>query len=493
MAFGFTPRHTENIQDNDLNQEQFLVVALEAAKKLEWDISYFSQSGFIAYTNKGFFGWNAEVKIKIENTTAQVTSSSTGSEIMDLGKNKKTALDFVAKFNEVKSTLTKEEIDAKYLGLKPSLDKTEQDLLTLPPPTKGEQIKGFFSIFVPKEGFYVTPLLLDINILIFVLMVASGANILLPENEILLNWGANFRPYTLDGQWFRLITNCFLHIGIIHLLLNMYALLYIGVLLEPLLGKVRFVSAYLLTGVTASLASLWWHELTISAGASGAIFGMYGVFLSLLTTNLIEKNARKALLTSITVFVGYNLVYGMKGGIDNAAHIGGLLGGVIIGYAFIPSLRKADNAQLRYLTIGISFAIVFALSLVALNKIPNDIGIYDTKMKDFVAMESMALEVYELPPNTTNEEFLSEIKDRGIYYWNKNIDLLNSFEKLELPLVIRTRNRLLKEYCELRIKNYEFMYQSVSDKTDGNELYQQKLNDFNQQIEAKIKEIGEAQ
>ena len=138
--------------------------------------------------------------------------------------------------------------------------------------------------------------------------------------------------------------------------MNMYALLYIGVLLEPILGRSRFISAYLLTGLTASITSLWWHDLTISAGASGAIFGMYGVFLAMLTTNVIEEAKRKALLTSIAIFVGYNLIYGLKGGIDNAAHIGGLLGGLVIGYASILSLKKPEcdhtSAESRDISIG---------------------------------------------------------------------------------------------------------------------------------------------
>jgi rhomboid protease GluP len=172
-------------------------------------------------------------------------------------------------------------------------------------------------------------------------MLISGVHILLPENQDLLNWGANFRPMTLEGQWWRLFTACFLHIGILHLLLNMYALLYVGLLLEPYLGKTRFLAAYLISGIAASMTSLWWHDFTISAGASGAIFGMYGVFLALLTTNLLDKSVKKALLTSIAVFVGYNILNGLQpnSGIDNAAHIGGLISGLIIGYAFVPSLR----------------------------------------------------------------------------------------------------------------------------------------------------------
>src|SRR5689334_12007874 len=92
----------------------------------------------------------------------------------------------------------------------------------------------------------------------------------------------------------RMITNVFVHIGILHLLFNMYGLYFVGRFLEPMLGKVRYITAYFCAGVIASLVSLYWHrnENIVSAGASGAIFGMYGVFLALLTTHLIPKSVR---------------------------------------------------------------------------------------------------------------------------------------------------------------------------------------------------------
>lgn len=487
MAVGFTPKHFEDFPLNDLTQQQFIVLANETAMKIGWKVSYLSVNGLIAYTDNGMFSWNAEIKIKVENGVANIQSASTGSEMMDWGKNKKNVAAFFAKFDELKPTFTKEELDAKYQGLGEQLVSQEEDILKLPPATTIEQVKNLFSIFKPTQGYFITPILIDLNILIFILMVISGVNIMQPDSESLLNWGANFRPMTLEGEWWRLITNCFLHIGIIHLLMNMYALLYIGVLLEPHLGRTRFISAYLLTGITASIASLWWHDLTISAGASGAIFGMYGVFLAMLTTNLIEKTARKALLTSIAIFVGYNLVYGLKGGIDNAAHIGGLVGGLVIGYALIPSLKNPDEKKLKFGTLGLLSILILVSSFVVYKKLPNDIGTYDKKIKEFVSMESMALEVYSLPQNTSNERLLYGIKDRGIYYWYENIKLIDSFEDLELPLEIRARNRLLKEYCELRIKSYELLYRAVYEDTDK---YNSQIEEYNHKIEAKIKELG---
>jgi rhomboid protease GluP len=318
-------------------------------------------------------------------------------------------------------------------------------------------------------------------------MIATGVDFMSPTGEQLVTWGANFRPSTLAGEWWRLLTCCFIHIGVLHLLMNMYALLYIGLLLEPRLGSIRFLTAYLVTGIAASTASLWWHPLTVSAGASGAIFGMYGVFLAMLTTNLIEKSTRKALLSSIAIFVGYNLLYGMKGGIDNAAHIGGLVSGLLAGYAFLPSLKNPSSRNLAYLTTA-GFALVMVFGSITFAKsIRNDIGIYDEKIKTFSSRESVALEVYSLPESTPKDSLLYEIKERGIYNWNENIQLLNELEKLELPEAIHDRNKLLIEYCEVRIQSYNLMYNSVK---EGTETDKDSIAFYNKKIEQLISSIS---
>ena len=87
MAVGFTPRHIEDFPLNDLTQEQFLVIANETAKKMHWKVGHISNSGLIAYTDKGIFSRNAEIKIKIENGIANLKSATTGSEMMDWGMN----------------------------------------------------------------------------------------------------------------------------------------------------------------------------------------------------------------------------------------------------------------------------------------------------------------------------------------------------------------------------------------------------------------------
>jgi len=490
MAIGISPKFVQEYTlDNLLENERFLALGIEAAKMLKWDISLVSETGFIAYTKFSMSSWSEQLTFKIDKKTVNIKSECTGSQLMDWGKNKRNVVKLLSIIEELKKTFTDEELQLKVVALRKSYVPKEEDVLSKPPSSSKEQMTSIFSLFIPREGYFVTPILINSNILIYILMVASGVNFFLPDTNSLIKWGANFRPITLERESWRLITCFFLHIGIIHLLLNMYALLFIGLLLEPYLGRARFLAAYILTGLSASVASLWWNDLTISAGASGAIFGMYGVFLAMLTTNLIEKSERKALLTSIAVFVGYNLIYGLKpeSGIDNAAHIGGLVSGLIFGYALIPSLKKPQLENLKYRTIGIFTVLVLCSSFITYNNISNDIGVFQTKMKEFASNESIALEVYKKIEYLPSEKALMFIKEQGIYYWNKELKLLEGLKKLDLPEKIVKQNKLLKEYCELRIKSYELMYKAIS---ENSEQYKDQLVDYNKQISEKIGEIG---
>jgi membrane associated rhomboid family serine protease len=218
-------------------------------------------------------------------------------------------------------------------------------LITRKNKRKKSELIEFFSFFIPKEGFFVSCIIMDLNIFVFFIMVFSGLGFISFNGKDLLEWGANFKPLTTNGEWWRLFTSTFLHGGIMHLAANMYGLLFVSIFLEPRIGKTKFALIYLVSGILASITSLWWHDATVSVGASGAIFGLYGLFLALMFTKVYPKEFSKALLVSILVFVGFNLLYGLTGGIDNAAHIGGLFSGFIIGL-FISPLIKQETEEL---------------------------------------------------------------------------------------------------------------------------------------------------
>jgi rhomboid protease GluP len=470
-----------------MSKTDIISVAYEACKKLGSEIQYLSENGLIAHSNKGMFSWNAELKIKVADQEMTLQSESTGSEMIDWGKNKKNVENFILTFQELRRELSAEQVQNTYNEIKECFTPAEADILILPPPTFKENITNSLALFKPTAGYFVTPVLININIIMFILMVLGGVSFISPSGESLLEWGGNFRPRTLDGEIWRLITCCFVHIGIIHLLFNLYALLYIGVLLEPILGRNKFALAYLLTGVIASTTSLWWHDYTVSAGASGAIFGMYGVFLAMLTTNLIEKTARKELLTSISVFVGYNLLFGLQGSIDNAAHIGGLLSGMIVGYAFYPLMIQTPSRNLKYSVYTSLVAATIAVSFLAYKSISNDIGNFEKKMEEFTLLEERALNLYRMPETSSDERLLSFIKDTGLVCWYKNLDLIKESEQLDIPSEFKLRNHLLKKYCELRIKSYEDIYKAISENTN---VYASQIEESNKEIQSIIDQLN---
>ncbi len=180
----------------------------------------------------------------------------------------------------------------------------------------------------------VTQIIFGLNVAVFVGMLLAGAGLMGGSSRMALDWGANFGPLTLSGQWWRLVTSCFVHFGIMHIGFNMWCLWSLGELAERLYGRVTFAVLYLLCGIGGSLGSIAWHSMpVVSAGASGAIFGIAGAIIaSLKLGNTTNRWMANNILRSLMVFVGFNVVIGAASGItDNACHIGGLLTGLIVG------------------------------------------------------------------------------------------------------------------------------------------------------------------
>ena len=184
MAFGISAKHNEDLPLDNLSQQQFLVLAIEAAKKLGWSLGQISETEFLAYTKFSMSSWSEEVRVTINDTTANLVSRCTGSQLMDWGKNKTNIENFISTFNELKNTYSEEQLAQKFEELKPTLLSKEQ--VTQMAPASTEQVTSFLSIFKPTEGYFITPILININIAVFILMTISGVNFFLPDNESLI-------------------------------------------------------------------------------------------------------------------------------------------------------------------------------------------------------------------------------------------------------------------------------------------------------------------
>ncbi|MBN1316819.1 MAG: rhomboid family intramembrane serine protease [Anaerolineales bacterium] len=217
--------------------------------------------------------------------------------------------------------------------------------------------------------------LLAINIAVWLAMTAAGGS---TDIQVLLKFGAKYGPAILDGEYWRLFTTMFLHIGIMHLAFNGYALYVLGPEVELFFGRIRFLVVYLSAGLISSAASYLFNSAP-AAGASGAIFGMVGALAAYFYRNrkLLGNLGRRRLNQLVMVTV-VNLIIGVTvPNIDNWAHIGGLIGGMLVGWALAPvyhvipagpyaspSVRDRNSLAKSWWIIPLSFILIAVLTLL---------------------------------------------------------------------------------------------------------------------------------
>jgi rhomboid protease GluP len=219
---------------------------------------------------------------------------------------------------------------------------------------------------------FVTVGMIAANVLVFLVMVVCGVPFLSPNGQQVLPWGADFGPLTTSGQWWRLLTACFLHFGIIHLVMNMFCLLQVGVYTERLFGSVRYLLVYLLAGIGGNIAGLYFHPLTVSAGASGAIFGVYGGLLGFMAIyhRAVPRENLLKIGKSAAIFLGYNLIYGLASATtDLTAHVAGLLTGFGAGCLLAQPISTAGRGVRLVRPIGVALIVGLA-GFAAIKHVP---------------------------------------------------------------------------------------------------------------------------
>lgn len=197
-----------------------------------------------------------------------------------------------------------------------------------------------------------TKILIALNVLVMLAFaIANPTGVLVPDRQSLLAFGANYGLYTCSGEQWRLFTSMFLHVGVLHLLVNMYALYKVGPPAEDLFGWRTFLVIYVFSGLVGSLASCLWNPTLTSAGASGAIFGVYGSLLAFMYVQrdqFPKKTLHNHALMAV-IFLICNFAYGwIVPEIDSFAHMGGLLAGAFSGFLFA-HLQVKEKYRFAYI------------------------------------------------------------------------------------------------------------------------------------------------
>jgi rhomboid protease GluP len=321
----------------------------------------------------------------------------------------------------------------------------------------------------------ITFSLMALNIGIFVWMVVTGTPIFSPTPQELFTWGGNSSDAFMQGDWWRLVTCMFLHSGIIHLAMNMYALYFVGSLLEPALGRSRLLIAYFSTGILASAASSVFHanSYSIGVGASGAIFGLFGVLFALLTTKFFMEEIRQSLTKSIATTIGLNVVYGFQGGIDLAAHIGGLLSGLLVGYCLYLLYSK------KAFTFTAITLFTIASTALSLNYLKSTDSLAFYNLTQQLASTDETIE--------TMTSSLSTVPlDQAIFYldqfiipeWEQKKALADQMNTLNLSGPKAQHRHFLVEFSYLHTEKLTLISQSLKENTDAYEPRITQINDL---------------
>jgi membrane associated rhomboid family serine protease len=239
----------------------------------------------------------------------------------------------------------------------------------------------------------VTYALAVVNVTVFVLAVASAGPV--GEPESLIAWGANFGPRTTNGEWGRLMTSMFVHDGLLHLVVETAALVHLGLLLERLVGPLAFGAVYFAAGLVASVVGLFASAVTISLGASGAIFGLYGLLIAAAIWSRLNRSvltlplsALKGLAPSAAVFIVFSLA---AESLQSTPEIAGLATGIVSGLLLARGVAEHKPPARRVAVAGAAMTVITLVSAVPLR------GVVDVRpeVERVVAVEARTASTYE--------------------------------------------------------------------------------------------------
>lgn len=286
-----------------------------------------------------------------------------------------------------------------------------------------------------------------INCAIFIYQLINHES--MDEPLVAINWGANFAPFTLNDEPWRLVTSMFLHFGWFHIIANMYSLFVLGVALERRIGSTTFLILYFLSGILGSIFSINWNLFVMSAGASGAIFGLYGFdIVLLLAANKKDPKAIRNIILNFIIYVAAISLLGSQFHFDNAAHFGGLICGVLIAVIFV----LLENKKLQF---NISIAAVATAVILCYSALPQYQKDYFNIYQYFIQVDDHFNEAMTAEKDNDLLIAFDDVRPQ----WDTLIQKLDSLQ--QLPDEIDADKSTLKLFAKYKSKEMDYMVQGI--------------------------------
>lgn len=457
---GFPPRYRTTWSFENRSPAEQLTIFWLAVEKMGWQVSEVTPGSITAFTNFSLRSWNEQVSISFATEEVSLFSVSTGVQVVDFGRNRQNIKRLLKTVAAIAAETSPETLHAAYEERQPRI-RPEGDAIHL---TRSRPVvAGFMQVFMPVKGYFITPILIVLNVFIFLLLTnkwlfpeSSGWA---PHQQVLEHFGASFKPLTLFGEPWRLVSAAFLHADGLHLFFNMYAIMVCGIYLEPLLGRWRFLLVYLLCAIMASLTSLWWYDITPTLGASGAVFGLFGFILTLSLHHFLEPGERKALLTSIGLYILLSLsTIFLSTNFDHASHIGGLVAGMLLAQLLYAGLQKNATRGVMLRSTALAAGLMLVIISAVYWLLPRDVNDYMTKRARLDENYVLASGVFR---GQNDEERMRWLKNYAIYYMDENLRIMDEIDGLSLGYDSRQQNKLLRKLYNTRKRIFTMNYNTL--------------------------------
>ncbi len=470
-----------------LDKESILSVCFSIFQQFSWKPLQAGENNLLAVTAPEWNKKPQHITITVTEGLLTISSEFAGEELMDVvGRNSRNVDQFLAAFQATKNSLPPQKHQNNIQAINdlraqaptaPILYKAQEPQVVEPVEEK--------AVLKNDSGIpYATYALIALNIIVFFLMALNGAGILLTDGQIHMRWGSNYGPLTMGGEWWRLFTSQFIHFGLLHLALNMYCLYRAGAYIEPLVGRARFITAYLCTGVLAGIASIWWyHPAVNSAGAGGSVCGIYGLFFVFLGAGILPASLAQRLRGSMAFFVLINLAIAVIWKIDIAAPLGGLLSGSLIGCLFVWDIRKEKQEQIApwILPLCIGCTVIATLFFLQSYRFPKDPPIvahkkatvfkyadedkFNSAYQQFITLGQKGLDVYN--DNTITEaQRVTDLRSISFTEWDSAEDIAREMKGYQVSPKMKQLAATLEQYAQLR-KNEISIYAEMVEMHTG--------------------------
>lgn len=480
MAFGWKTQYEKRVPSDGLSNWEIFSIAQQACRQLGWEYLIVDEKTFTATTPTHWTLSEQIIKVIVDHNEIIFESQSESLELYEAGRNKKNIEDqFLPAYKKARRSVSYEELQSAATALKAEMTGQLKS---------GNRIASEKMTFGVKDH-EITFMLIAVNLVIFAAMVLKGVNYLNPEVKDIITWGGNLKFNVTSGEWWRLITAVFVHIGIFPLLVNMFGLYWIGLMVESILGNFKFLIAFLCTGIIAGLVSLFWVEEGVTAGASGAVFGLFGVLTAFATTNYINKKFPGVWLICIAAYAVFNIFMGWRGANDNAANIGGFAAGILVGYLFYffhfkRNLARAGGTRISFEVLLITALLVF-LYLRFYGK--DDTLRFEKEIMQLNQIELKAMTQMQQLQSKTNEEAARVLKDSALPQWKHFQTEIMKTDAFRLDDEFKQKRKLLGEYAQLRVRQTELIYKSINEETDK---YNPEIDEVSDKIDSIINQLG---